>query len=172
MLCQVQKSHPQDLLPLLKKVLKYLYHSNWDTRLAAAQAVEAILKNVPVWSPSEGKGGDVKVEDPEGKMTLAMFDVKNLLENGQFLMSSEGKEFDVEKSETNGENNKLQQREKLNKEFGFDKLGLKSEQFIDDEDLNDHQQETVNDKKFASEILVQWKKSNLSLVKTASALER
>ena len=44
-----------------------------------------------------------------GKMTLAMFDVKNLLEN-------------------------------------------------DDEDLNDHQQETFNDKKSASEILVQWKK--------------
>ena len=73
-------------------------------------------------SPSEAKGGDVKVEEPE-EMTLAMFDVKNLLEN-------------------------------------------------DDEDLNDHQQDTVNDKKFASEILVQWKKSNLSLVKTASALER
>ena len=81
-----------------------------------------ILKNIPVWSPSEAKGGDVKVEEPE-EMTLAMFDVKNLLEN-------------------------------------------------DDEELNDHQQETVNDKKFASEILVQWKKSNLSLVKTASALER
>ena len=89
-MCQVQKSHPQDLLPLLKKVLKYLYHSNWDTRLAAAQAVEAILKNVPVWSPSETKG-DVKGEDPEAKMTLAKFDVNNLLENGQFLMmSSEG----------------------------------------------------------------------------------
>ena len=55
-----------------------------------------ILKNVPVLSPSEAKGGDVKVEEPE-EMTLAMFDVKNLLEN-------------------------------------------------DDEDLNDHQQETVNDK--------------------------
>ena len=160
MLLQVQKSHPQDLLPLLKKVLKYLYHSNWDTRLAAAQAVEAILKNVPVWSPSEFRRGDVKVEDPEVKMTLAMFDVKNLLDNGQFLMSSEGKEFDVEKSETNGENNKLQQREKLNKEFGFEKLGLKSEQFIDDEDLNDHQQENVNDKKkSASEILADEIKS-------------
>ena len=73
----------------------------------------------------EAKGGDVTVEDPKGKMTLtlAMFDVKNLLEN-------------------------------------------------DDEELNNHQQETVNDKKFASEILVQWKKSNLSLVMTASALER
>ena len=39
-----------------------------------------ILKNIPVWSPSEAKGGDVKVEDPEGKMTLAKFDVNNLLE--------------------------------------------------------------------------------------------
>ena len=90
------------MLPLLKKVLKYLYHSNWDTRLAAAQAVEAILKNVPVWSPSEVKGGDVKVEDPEGKMTLAMFDVKNLLENGQFLMSSVGKEFGDEREAEQG----------------------------------------------------------------------
>ena len=44
------------------------------------------MKNVPVWCPSEAKG-DVKVEDPEGKMTLAKFDVKNLLENGQFLIT-------------------------------------------------------------------------------------
>lgn len=55
----------------------------------------------------EAKGGNVKVEEPEGKMTLAMFDVK-ILEN-------------------------------------------------DDEDLNDHQQETFNDKKSASEILEEIK---------------
>ena len=72
-----------------------------------------ILKNVPVLSPSEAKGGDVKVEEPE-EMTLAMFDVKNLLEN-------------------------------------------------DDEDLNDHQQETVIDKKkSASEIPEDEIKSSLS----------
>ena len=109
-----------------------------------------ILKNIPVWSPSEAKGGDVKVEDPEGKMTLAKFDVKNLWRmNGQFLMSSEGKEVDVEKSESNGVNNKLRQREKLNKELSVRSLVLTSwvsNRSIDEEDLNDHQQETVNDK--------------------------
>ena len=42
--------------------------------------LSTILKNVPVWSPSETKG-DVKGEDPEAKMTLAKFDVNNLLEN-------------------------------------------------------------------------------------------
>ena len=60
-----------------------IYHS-------LSASLSTILKNVPVWSPSETKG-DVKGEDPEAKMTLAKFDVNNLLENGQFLMmSSEG----------------------------------------------------------------------------------
>ena len=165
---QVQKSQPDDLLPLLKKVLKYLYHSNWETRLAAAQAVEAILRNVQVWSPREGQGGTDRSagegqgdsDMPEGMMTLAMFDVKNLLENGQLLMSSEGKEFDVEISESNGDNSKQKQREKLNKQFGFDKLGLKSEQFIEDEDLTDNHSEAAQDKKkSASEILAEEIKS-------------
>ena len=53
--------------------------------------------------------------------------------SGQFLMCSEGGEYDVEKSSRD----KTHQREQLNKQFGFDKLGLKSELFIDDEDLND-----------------------------------
>ena len=95
-------------------------------------------------------------------MTLAKFDVKHLWRmNGQFLMSSEGKEVDVEKSEFNGVNSKLRQREKLNKELSVRSLVLTSwvsNRIIDEEDLNDHQQETFNDKKSASEILVQWKK--------------
>ena len=164
---QVQKSHPQELLSLLKKILKYLYHSNWETRLAAAQAVEAVLKNVPVWKPtvssSETDTTDVKLEDDDmevGKMTLKMFDIKNLLENGQFLMSSEGKEFDLDKSGNNNSGNKIEQRQKLNQQFGFDKLGLKSEQFIDDEDLNDHGSDMVEEKKkSASEILAEEIKS-------------
>ena len=95
--------------------------------LQKLRIIITILKNIPVWSPSEAKGGDVKVEDPEGKMTLAKFDVKDLWRmNGQFLMSSEGKEVDVEKSESNGVNNKLRQREKLNKELSVRSLVLTS----------------------------------------------
>ena len=55
-------------------------------RSLSAQVRSTILKNVPVWSPNEAKG-DVKVEDPEGEMTLAKFDVKNLLDNEQFLIT-------------------------------------------------------------------------------------
>lgn len=41
------------------KVLTYLRSPNWDTRIAAGQAVEAIVKNIPEWDPApkpkEGK---------------------------------------------------------------------------------------------------------------------
>ena len=53
----------------------YLKHKSWETRIAAAQAVEAIAKNVRKWSPSSisstpsPKGSpaphvdDIKMED-------------------------------------------------------------------------------------------------------------
>lgn len=34
------------------QVLTYLRSPNWDTRIAAGQAVEAIVKNIPVWDPT------------------------------------------------------------------------------------------------------------------------
>lgn len=34
------------------KVLTYLRSTNWDTRIAAGQAVEAIVRNIPEWDPT------------------------------------------------------------------------------------------------------------------------
>ena len=36
----------------MPKVLIYLRSPNWDTRIAAGQAVEAIVKNIPEWNPA------------------------------------------------------------------------------------------------------------------------
>lgn len=45
------------------KVLIYLRSTNWDTRIAAGQAVEAIVKNVPEWNPvPRTKQGAFKLE--------------------------------------------------------------------------------------------------------------
>lgn len=42
------------------KVLTYLRSPNWDTRIAAGQAVEAIVKNIPEWDPTpKPKEGEV-----------------------------------------------------------------------------------------------------------------
>uniref|UniRef100_A0A8C1HA85 B-TFIID TATA-box binding protein associated factor 1 n=1 Tax=Cyprinus carpio carpio TaxID=630221 RepID=A0A8C1HA85_CYPCA len=47
----VVKLHPHELNNLLSKVLTYLRSPNWDTRIAAGQAVEAIVRNIPEWNP-------------------------------------------------------------------------------------------------------------------------
>ena len=39
------------LLMLSFKVHGYLRSSSWETRIAASQAVDAIVKNVPQWDP-------------------------------------------------------------------------------------------------------------------------
>nr|VDC62578.1 unnamed protein product [Brassica rapa] len=49
----IAKSHPQDLSSLLRKVLHYLRSKKWDTRVAAAHAIGAIVLNVKHTSLSE-----------------------------------------------------------------------------------------------------------------------
>ncbi|KAH0884940.1 hypothetical protein HID58_061036 [Brassica napus] len=49
----IAKSHPQDLSSLLRKVLHYLRSKKWDTRVAAAHAIGAIVLNVKHISLSE-----------------------------------------------------------------------------------------------------------------------
>ena len=106
--------------------------------------MEAVLKNVPAWRPNNDDG--VVKDESRDWLTINGFDIKKLLHEGPFLVSSEGKEFEVDKPN----NDKAMQRQKLNQQFGFDKLGLKSEQFIDDDDLcddGDEGQVLANNKK-------------------------
>jgi len=159
---EVQKTHPGELGNLLKKAVKYLYHNSWDTRIAAAQAVEAILKHVPVWSPVKLEG-NVETEKQKvgsigcGGLLFSSFDIHNLLKTGECLMASAGKEFDVEKTEGDHRNEKLaHQRQQLNKKLGLDlaeKLGFASDNFIEDEDFVDNVERQDERKQKASDIL-------------------
>uniref|UniRef100_A0A8C3AVC5 B-TFIID TATA-box binding protein associated factor 1 n=1 Tax=Cyclopterus lumpus TaxID=8103 RepID=A0A8C3AVC5_CYCLU len=63
---EVVKLHPHELNNLLSKVLTYLRSPNWDTRIAAGQAVEAIVKNIPEWDPTpKPKEGEI---DPKERL--------------------------------------------------------------------------------------------------------
>uniref|UniRef100_A0A8C2D455 BTAF1 RNA polymerase II, B-TFIID transcription factor-associated n=1 Tax=Cyprinus carpio TaxID=7962 RepID=A0A8C2D455_CYPCA len=62
----VVKLHPHELNNLLSKVLTYLRSPNWDTRIAAGQAVEAIVRNIPEWNPApKPKDGET---DPKERL--------------------------------------------------------------------------------------------------------
>lgn len=48
---EVQRLHPHELHSLLTRIKTYLHSSSWDTRIAGGQAIQAVVENVPIWSP-------------------------------------------------------------------------------------------------------------------------
>nr|CAD7594396.1 unnamed protein product [Timema genevievae] len=98
---EVQRLHPHELHNLLSRITTYLHSPSWETRIAAGQAVEAVLRHVPQWDPV---GSPVKTESYSasvalsqvGRMNFQKFSMSNVLTNSSHLMGSEGKEFDTE----------------------------------------------------------------------------
>ncbi|CAG2065677.1 unnamed protein product [Timema podura] len=98
---EVQRLHPHELHNLLSRITTYLHSPSWETRIAAGQAVEAVLRHVPQWDPV---GSPVKTESYSasvalsqvGRMNFQKFSMSNVLANSSHLMGSEGKEFDTE----------------------------------------------------------------------------
>ncbi|KAI2808015.1 hypothetical protein BLOT_005956 [Blomia tropicalis] len=152
---EVQKFHPHELTNLLVKVRQYLHNNSWDTRIAASQAVEAIISNVPLWFPPgisqctettiKSELGDANATGntilsssnlAEGRMQFDYYDVHRVIKCGHNLLASEGKEFD-DTDDTNSMANTIDSKEKiarqrqiLNERLGLsmaEKLGFKLE---------------------------------------------
>lgn len=151
---EVQKGHPYDLQNLLERCHFYLHHTNWDTRIAASQAIEAIVSHVPIW---EGKlrstevKSEVKSEHDEklppaastdtkpdvksmGRLNFANFDVKGVLENGKVLLASEGLEF--ERAGALSPEELARQRRQIIRDLDLKIAGDDDDtEFLDDDDL-------------------------------------
>ncbi|XP_016952601.1 TATA-binding protein-associated factor 172 [Drosophila biarmipes] len=121
---EVQKLYPHELHALLNRLVGYLHSSSWETRIAAAQTVEAILKQVPPWQPElqvvpkkERSSSDAATaaaaaeEDScqssssnsttasERLLSFDEFDLQQILHKGARLIGSEGNEFDVQEEQ-------------------------------------------------------------------------
>uniref|UniRef100_A0A4W3KDG6 B-TFIID TATA-box binding protein associated factor 1 n=1 Tax=Callorhinchus milii TaxID=7868 RepID=A0A4W3KDG6_CALMI len=141
---EVVKLHPHELHNLLSKVLTYLRSPNWDTRIAAGQAVEAIVKNVPEWNPTpkQEPGSETQMEEASSdRLSFTRFDISRLLKHGASLLGSAGVEFEIqhEKSgEVDPKERIAHQRKLLQKKLGLDMgaaLGMNTEELFNDEDL-------------------------------------
>ena len=99
---EIQRQHPEQLHTLLQRVLGYLFSTTWETRRAAAAALEAIAEAVPAWCPVHTDGADAEAEaaaraEAEGAwLEYGSFDMGRVLEHGAPLLSSGGAEFEVE----------------------------------------------------------------------------
>lgn len=151
---EVQRLHPHELVTLLSRTANYLRSTNWETRIAASEAVRAIVSNVPQWNPRGVL--DVKKEEEEpippvscmGRLRFEQFDMSKVLANSTHLMASEGKEFDVEEDSALGLDVKermAKQRQQLNCRLGLDvaaKVGFDTTSLFTNEDLADHADKT------------------------------
>uniref|UniRef100_A0A7N0U9X5 TATA-binding protein-associated factor BTAF1 n=1 Tax=Kalanchoe fedtschenkoi TaxID=63787 RepID=A0A7N0U9X5_KALFE len=157
---EIARSHPQDLSSLLRKVSQYLHSKNWDTRVAAAQAIGAIAENVKCTSLSElyrlaqnkmseagcspdtenvleGSSFDAEILSSN---SFKSFDINKVLEFGS-LVASGGQEYDISTDSSKNPRDRLaRQKQNLRRRLGLDVC----EQFMDvndmikDEDLVEH----------------------------------
>uniref|UniRef100_A0A8C4F195 BTAF1 RNA polymerase II, B-TFIID transcription factor-associated n=1 Tax=Dicentrarchus labrax TaxID=13489 RepID=A0A8C4F195_DICLA len=144
---EVVKLHPHELNSLLSKVLTYLRSPNWDTRIAAGQAVEAIVKNIPEWDPTpKPKKGELlecpHKDSPCDRLTFYHFDISRLLKHGASLLGSAGAEFELQEDKTGEMDPKerlARQRKLLQKKLGLDMgaaIGMDTEELFNDDDLD------------------------------------
>ncbi|XP_061692379.1 TATA-binding protein-associated factor 172 [Syngnathoides biaculeatus] len=140
---EVVKLHPHELNNLLSKVLTYLRSPNWDTRIAAGQAVEAIVKNIPEWNPAPNPKEESSPEDPAcDKLSFYHFDISRLLKHGASLLGSAGAEFELQDDkmcEMDPKERLACQRKLLQKKLGLDigaAIGMDTEELFNDEDLD------------------------------------
>ncbi|XP_050815237.1 TATA-binding protein-associated factor 172 isoform X3 [Gopherus flavomarginatus] len=144
----VVKLHPHELNNLLSKVLIYLRSTNWDTRIAAGQAVEAIVKNVPEWKPTprpkQESDSEIPMDDScaSDRLHFDRFDISRLLKHGASLLGSAGAEFEVQddkSGEVDPKERIARQRKLLQKKLGLDMgaaIGMNTEDLFNDEDLD------------------------------------
>lgn len=165
---EVQRLHPHELHNLLNRLIVYIHSSSWETRIAASQAVQAILENVPQWNPKNVSVKKEALENESVKDTRIVFEKFNLdliLEKGARLMGSEGKEFDSPEEPEGADNKELliKQRAILNERLGFTtakQLGIHIEEMVTLEDMAPVMTPKIEDKQIKVEDILNTQASS------------
>ncbi|RKF55709.1 TATA-binding protein-associated factor MOT1 [Golovinomyces cichoracearum] len=103
-LADVQKSHPEELFNLLTRVVPFIKHKTWDTRIAAAKALGGIVENAEKYNPNTeddnttagfyGNKGDSNIKLEPGsaappnnnQLSLETLNIVSILKNGKELL--------------------------------------------------------------------------------------
>ena len=125
-----------EIVYLLVKVLPYLKSRSWETRLAAASAVECIIRAVGIWEPPpdhlQGTLNPFAMASTS-RSRLAEFDIVNILRESAPLLACSGNEY--VKAEPNGSNGQLGENEVVER-LGLAVPGAEEDQFDFDAEKN------------------------------------
>lgn len=102
----------------------HLRSSEWTTRKAAGDAIEAIANNVPQWDPPIPAPGDAHAaalaeeSTDDWNLTFDSFDIVNVVNNGAPLLASAGKEYDIDHSDMDPKERIALQKKELKLRLG------------------------------------------------------
>ncbi|CAF0748348.1 unnamed protein product [Brachionus calyciflorus] len=125
---EVVKTHPKELGQLLEKLKPLVTSSSWETRIAASQTIESIMKYL---NDHELITNFFQLNSTSPEFKLENFNLTSLLASGASLLSSDTQKYDL-KTENNHlthsekiqMNEKIkQQRNLLNLKLGIDVAG-------------------------------------------------
>lgn len=131
-----------EVINLLVKVLPFLRSKQWETRSAAALAVECIVKAAGVWDPLADSDHDADA-DFKGSVPSAALRALNLTEiilRGKHLLASSGKEYAGASASTSGKQELVKSLGLSVPGAGDDELGLDV-----DEELREGALQSKND---------------------------
>ncbi|KAG0345016.1 TATA-binding protein-associated factor mot1 [Podila humilis] len=152
----IQKQYPSELFNLLSRVVVHLRSKSWDTRIAAGQALEAIVGNVPQWDPSDES--EVKLEGEKSteanidaskydRLSFSNFDISAVIQNGKLLLGSAGKEYDLDLSDLDPAERLAIQRKNLAANLGIMTTQFMDVDLVDDTDISGVKSSPVSIKK-------------------------
>ncbi|KAJ1905795.1 TATA-binding protein-associated factor mot1, partial [Coemansia sp. S17] len=127
----IQRQHPEELFRLLARVYEYIGSKSWDTRVAAAQAFDAIAKEVSEWDPPVEDDVKPTIDDEEDLLTFGQYNVDSVIRNGRLLLGSAGKEYDDGLEGLDAQARMALQRAQMKKRLGI------GAQFLDVDLLDD-----------------------------------
>lgn len=115
---EIQKLHPNEFDTLLVRLKKYLYSNSWDTRIAANQAIEAIIKNIN-WQISDRQANTspnfdqhpTVIELNVNRFCFENYSLQAVIENGKNLFTT--------KENTGDSSSKSDQQRTVFKELGL-----------------------------------------------------
>ena len=125
----IQREHPRQLHTLLQRVLRYLFHEQWETRRAAVHALEAIADAVTTWVPGhpdeENGPAEAAARDEAAGAWLSFerFDIERVLSHGAPLLASGGQEYEVELANERPHERLLRQKALLQEQLGLETIG-------------------------------------------------
>ncbi|KAI8915574.1 SNF2 family N-terminal domain-containing protein [Gorgonomyces haynaldii] len=128
---EIQKQHPNDLYHLLSRILVHLRSKTWETRVACGVAIESICENVAQWDPPPSN--ETYKEDEDG-LRFSSFNITQVVDRGEPLVASQGKEFDVDLSDMDPKERLALQKKRLRERLGLGTQFMDVD-FFDEQDV-------------------------------------